>query len=336
MSRNSGEITRLNISNLNFSTTEAELSDYFKNYGLISVLIPSQTIRGFRSNHVRPLGIGYAEFESSEKVREAIEDLNGKDFKGRELRLKPYVPYSPELAARKMSRSKTLSKLRYMKKSHGTAENVSTTVEHVDSNDEVDNLEVTTLENGESDELEAENGTTVEQVSSTTADQEAEGKEPEFSDDTVYVGYLPKGCTDVELREYFKVFKPQEIWIFRTRPTKSRHLQFRRHFVAALVRLKTPENMTSIIESTHKKKLLGKKIIVKPAIMRKLQDMKKMADDKKRLEESRYVVIEEEHLAEEEQIIETQEIQQPADTVEGIVPLGTELANSQVTDEIGN
>lgn len=301
----SSEITRLYISNLNFSTTEQELADYFKDYGVVSVLIPSQTIRGFRSNQVRPLGIGYAEFESSEKVRQAIEDLNSKTFKGRELRLKPYVPYSPEHVTKKMSKARTLSKLRRCKKlPTATNEEICVTVEpqalesaEIDANDGADN-DMSTNPVQESQPATQDNGDNVAESQNLDANTT---QEVEFSEDTVYCGYLPKAVTDLELREYFKEYNPQEIWIFRTKPSKSKHLQFHRHFTAALISLETAENIDKIVVMTQKKKLLGKKIIVKPAYLAKIEELKKMSAEKKLLEQVNDPSIAEETIGSHEQ-----------------------------------
>lgn len=293
----SSEITRLYISNLNFSTTEQELADYFKDYSVVSVLIPSQTIRGFRSNQVRPLGIGYAEFESSEKVKQAIEDLNSKVFKGRELRLKPYVPYSPEHVTRKMSKARTLSKLRRCKKlprasnedSYVTVGQQAQEGAEIDTDagaaDGADNdTSVNPIQESEptTQDCSQKNGNVAEAPQNLNADT---SQEIEFSEDTVYCGYLPKAVTDLELREYFKEYNPQEIWIFRTKPSKGKHLQFHRHFTAALISLETAENIDKIVEMTQKKKLLGKKIVVKPAYLAKIEELKKMSAEKKLLEQ---------------------------------------------------
>lgn len=301
----SSEITRLYISNLNFSTTEQELTDYFKDYGVVSVLIPSQTIRGFRSNQVRPLGIGYAEFESSEKVRQAIEDLNSKPFKGRELRLKPYVPYSPEHVTKKMSKARTLSKLRRCKKlPRATNEEICVTVEpqalegaEIDANDSADN-DTSTNPVQESKPATQNNGQNVAESQNLDANTT---QEIEFSEDTVYCGYLPKAVTDLELREYFKEYNPQEIWIFRTKPSKSKHLQFHRHFTAALISLETAESIDKIVVMTQNKKLLGKKIIVKPAYLAKIEELKKMSAEKKLLEQINDPSIAEETIGSHEQ-----------------------------------
>lgn len=248
----STESTRLYISNLNFSSTETELYEYLKDYGALSVLIPSQTVRGFRSNEVRPLGIAYAEFESLEKVKEAIDELNGKEFKGRELRLKPYVPYSPTNVSKKLHKGNRLARLRRHKKDEGEQEPASDLVSIVE----------------------------VAQQSDEPKEAEKIVEEPELSEDTVYCGYLPRGVTDVDIRQYFNDFNPQEIWIFRSKIVKNRHFQLHRHFTAALVSFKGDVSSQEISEASRDKKLLNKKIVVKPAYLAKIEELKQISREK--------------------------------------------------------
>lgn len=249
----SNESTRLYISNLNFSSTEPELYDYFKDYDVKSVLIPSQTVRGFRSNQVRPLGIAYAEFESFEMVKDVIDNLNGKEFKGRELRLKTYVPYSPTVATKKLNKTNYLSRLRRRKNQ-----------EHSEESELISNVEVVQREQEEEEKI---------------------VEEPELSEDTVYCGYLPKGVTDVDIRHYFQEYNPQEIWIFRTKLTKSRHFQLHRHFTAALVSFEKGTSSQEISEAVSDKKLLNKKIVVKPAYLAKIEELKQISKEKISIEQ---------------------------------------------------
>lgn len=258
------DCTRLYISNLNFSSDETELFDHFKDYGIISVLIPSQTVRGFRNNHVRPLGIAYAEFESVDHLQRAVEDLNGKPFKGRDLRLKPYVPYSPTNVTKKLKKSNHLSRFRRAKPATQESED-----ELPPTTDVVSILSVS----HQQDEP---------QVPLEENDKATEGvvQESEFSEDTVYCGYLPKGVTDTDLRDYFHQYNPQEIWIFRTKLTKSKRFQIHRHLTAALVSFETEVDSHKIAEALQKKKLLGKKIVVKPAYQAKIDELKQLSREK--------------------------------------------------------
>lgn len=255
----SNESGRLYISNLNFTSTEPELYDFFKEYGVLSVLIPSQTVRGFRSNQVRPLGIAYAEFESPEVVQDVIERLNGKEFKGRELRLKAYVPYSPVEVSRKLKKNRHFTRLRRPAKD-------------LDQQEQPPAPEIVSLV----------------EVAQKLEEQETVSKipeEPETSEDTVYCGYLPKGVTDVDIRDYFQDFNPQEIWIFRTRLNKNRHFHLHRHFTAALVSFESGTSSWEVAEASKDKKLLNKKVLVKPAYLSKIEELKQISQEKLQIEQ---------------------------------------------------
>ncbi|EDO15407.1 hypothetical protein Kpol_1063p18 [Vanderwaltozyma polyspora DSM 70294] len=248
--------TRIYISNLDYSSTEDELIEYLKDYKPLSVLVPSHTVRGFRSNHVKPLGIAYADFETPEKAREAVEALNETNFKNRNLKVKLYVPFSPENVCKPAPKPRRLSKLRRSKKPADEENNAASQDPTVEA----------TQERGQASEDPENAANNAKQAKPT-------------SDDTVYCGYLPKNTTDADLREHFKDYNPQEIWIFRTRAAKGpMHLQLHRHYTAALITLNSPETIAKIAEVTSTKKILGKKISVKPAYISKIQEVKKIAE----------------------------------------------------------
>ncbi|CAR28179.1 ZYRO0D15686p [Zygosaccharomyces rouxii] len=291
---------RVYVSNLNFNTTEDELLEHFKEFQVISVLIPSQTVRFFRNNQVRPLGIGYAEFPNPEKAQEAIESLNGQLFKDRELRLKPYVPYSPERVSRKVGKSRTFSKLRRSRKESGdvlisasgpfnedlAAQGDSTSPEAVPeaSNESSPHEHREGDQERNSEAAGGNDGTNVTNpgnaAASTTAANASSSLSPQemaYSNDTLYLGYLPKDVDDIEIRDHLDSYYPNEIWIFRTRP-KGKHLQLHRHFMAALVTVKTRENLDDVVAALSKKKFNGKKITIRKARLSKLKEVQSMAD----------------------------------------------------------
>ncbi|SJM87420.1 uncharacterized protein ZBIST_3609 [Zygosaccharomyces bailii] len=291
---------RVYISNLNFNTTEDELLEHFKNYEVVSVLIPSQTVRFFRNNQVRPLGIAYAEFPSREKAHDAIEALNGESLKNRQLRLKPYVPYSPEKVSRKVSKSNAFSNLRKSRKesrdvlisSSGPVETDAAELEELArpevlpevSNESSPRVSESQLRNVVCGEtvvtteavIKTEAGNTEFKNGKARAD---DSNEPEiaYCNDTIYLGYLPKDIDDLQIRDYLEGYYPNEIWIFRTRP-KGKHIQLHRHFMAALVTIKTKESLEDVVESLSKKKFHSKKIIVRRARLSKLKEVQSMAD----------------------------------------------------------
>jgi len=74
--------TRLYVGNLSFSATEDELREHFSQAGIPgSVAIVKDRATG------RSRGFAFVEMGSDGEARKAIEDLGGKDFKGRPLRI---------------------------------------------------------------------------------------------------------------------------------------------------------------------------------------------------------------------------------------------------------
>jgi RNA recognition motif-containing protein len=68
------------ISNLNFNINDEELRGLFEEFGEVtSSKVITDKITG------RSRGFGFVEMSDDEKGKEAIDKLNGSDFKGREL-----------------------------------------------------------------------------------------------------------------------------------------------------------------------------------------------------------------------------------------------------------
>lgn len=73
---------KIYIGNLSFKAREGDLEGLLQACGpLVSVKIIKDRDSG------RSKGFGFAEFESAESVERAIQELNGKDFQGRNLRV---------------------------------------------------------------------------------------------------------------------------------------------------------------------------------------------------------------------------------------------------------
>ena len=77
---------RIYVGNLAFSSTEAEVSELFAQYGeVVSCALPTDRETG------RPRGFGFVEM-SDEDAKKAIQALDGKDFDGRSLRVNEAQP----------------------------------------------------------------------------------------------------------------------------------------------------------------------------------------------------------------------------------------------------
>jgi RNA recognition motif-containing protein len=73
---------KLYVGNLSFAATEDELKDYFAQAGTPdSVAIIKDRLTG------KSRGFGFVEMSSDNEASEAIEKLDGKDFKGRPLKI---------------------------------------------------------------------------------------------------------------------------------------------------------------------------------------------------------------------------------------------------------
>jgi len=71
---------KLYVGGLPYSVNNQELSDYFSNEGKVSsAMVIMDKMTG------RSKGFGFVEFENDEEGRNAIKNLDGKDFGGRKL-----------------------------------------------------------------------------------------------------------------------------------------------------------------------------------------------------------------------------------------------------------
>ena len=70
------------VGNLSYSTSEADLRTYFG-----TVAPPSQVVLPVDRETGRPRGFAFVEFEDDEAAQRSITLLNGKDLKGRPLRV---------------------------------------------------------------------------------------------------------------------------------------------------------------------------------------------------------------------------------------------------------
>jgi cold-inducible RNA-binding protein len=73
---------KLYVGNLSFAATEEELRDYFSQAGAVdTVAIIKDRLTG------KSRGFGFVEMTSDGEATQAIEQFDGKDFKGRPLKI---------------------------------------------------------------------------------------------------------------------------------------------------------------------------------------------------------------------------------------------------------
>jgi RNA recognition motif-containing protein len=82
-------LMNLYIGNLNYRIRESELQSALEQFGeVISLRVVKDRDTG------RSKGFGFAEFADADAAKQAIENLNGKEFDGRPLVLKEASPRS--------------------------------------------------------------------------------------------------------------------------------------------------------------------------------------------------------------------------------------------------
>jgi RNA recognition motif-containing protein len=79
------------VGNLAYSLTEDELANEFANYGEVT----SAKIIVDRENNNRSKGFGFIEMSDDSAAQKAIEELNGKEVAGRNLRVNEAKPRQP-------------------------------------------------------------------------------------------------------------------------------------------------------------------------------------------------------------------------------------------------
>jgi len=74
--------SKLYVGNLSFDMTDEELGEAFSEFGeIVSAVVVKDRVSG------RSRGFGFVEFTREESAQNAKEAMNGKDFKGRTLRV---------------------------------------------------------------------------------------------------------------------------------------------------------------------------------------------------------------------------------------------------------
>ena len=75
-------MTKLYVGNLSYSTTQEQLSEFFGEYGPVaSAIVITDKMSG------RSKGFGFVELEDDAKAADAIKNLDGADFDGRNIKV---------------------------------------------------------------------------------------------------------------------------------------------------------------------------------------------------------------------------------------------------------
>lgn len=78
------------IGNLSYQATQEDLTEVFKEYGTVKrITLPTDRETG------RPRGFAFVEMEDESNEEKAIEELDGAEWMGRELRVNKAKPREP-------------------------------------------------------------------------------------------------------------------------------------------------------------------------------------------------------------------------------------------------
>lgn len=81
---------KIYVGNLPFSVEESDLKELFSGYETEEITLIKDKFNG------RSKGFGFVVIPDDESAKKAIEELNGKDFKGRELKISEAKPFDPD------------------------------------------------------------------------------------------------------------------------------------------------------------------------------------------------------------------------------------------------
>jgi RNA recognition motif-containing protein len=73
---------KLYVGNLSYTTSEENLSSYFSNYGTVT-----STKIIFDRDSGKSKGFGFVEMSNDAEANAAVQDTNGKEFEGRQIRV---------------------------------------------------------------------------------------------------------------------------------------------------------------------------------------------------------------------------------------------------------
>jgi cold-inducible RNA-binding protein len=83
-------LLKIYVGNLNFRSTEETVTELFSGFGAVEeVALITDRDTG------RPRGFGFVTMTNDDEAKKAIEELNGKDFEGRDLNINEARPRAP-------------------------------------------------------------------------------------------------------------------------------------------------------------------------------------------------------------------------------------------------
>lgn len=216
---------RIYVGNINFNATEDELKDFFSDYSVVSVEIPTKTVVRGKKTVSKRLGFGFVQFDSEENANKAIEQLNGREFKLRQIYAKNALPPTTEeerkekaaaYAAKKKEKKEKQLEIQAAKAAEGgekpkSAKKSKKVIAKKEGSASLGASETTSAE-AAADGASAANGSDSAQGdTSAGSDNKAKKGEIRRSKTTVFVANLDHKVTSKKLLELFSAHDP--VWV---------------------------------------------------------------------------------------------------------------------------
>lgn len=196
------------------------------------------------------MGIAYAEFKTPDQIDAVVKEFDGIILKNRKMSVKKHYPYNP--------------KRRNMFKRNDTNQKPNETEKPQDSTKAIvkkDNKPVVTR--------------AIEVVPSNNNDEQkslVSIANSELSIDTVYIPKAHGKITDEAIRDFFKDYRPAQIYIFRDKPKRG-PINLKGNYVSVLAKVDSSQiKLEDIISNLKAQKLNGRHVELQPALKSKVEE----------------------------------------------------------------
>ncbi|KAL6949039.1 hypothetical protein ACO0QE_001527 [Hanseniaspora vineae] len=245
------QVSKIYISNVPYDATEDKLLQLFAPYGCYEVLVPAQTVRGFRRSYMRSFGIAYADFQTLEKAKDCVAKMNNTVFESRNLVLKLYEPFAPNGNRDVHKKKKKVQDNEIDQQNNvfdlANGENSANALQQSPNAKEASKKQKS--KRGHKNKTAAYEALSTEHSNSS---ENISVSKQEVSETTVYVTNLHRKVTDVDLSDLFHEFHPVDIYTFYKK-YHSKGLHIRIWVYAALVEFAPTLNDQYIRNSNEQK-----------------------------------------------------------------------------------
>lgn len=272
---------RVYVGNVDFSATEDELKEFFSDFKVASVEIPSKTITRGKKSFVKRLGFGFVQFETKDDADRAIEAFNGKEFKSRHIYAKKALPPATEEEKKKKTEA-YFAKQKELKAAR-TERNKKDATKSETANGDSSN---------ESGATGAANSGKAGAKSTPNGEDKLTGKlasglktpDGNKSKDTVFIANLDYKANVKQLNLLFKELKPKWIHV----PSRKVPYHVLKRYQAkqrpifnkgiAFVKFPSEELQLKAIEEFNGHEINGRVVVVEAAVDRAIPDVENASD----------------------------------------------------------